>query len=276
MRRWWLVGGAVGVGLLGALAARIAAERSLEAAWDGGAAGPDAARFEPEMVAGLPGPARRLLLHAIAPGTPLATSVELAMAGTIRLRPGADPLPMRAEQVIRLGRGFVWKARVGDGPVRIRGYDRFYDEVGEMRWWLLGVVPVVSEAGADFDRSAAGRLAAETVLLVPSLLLPVAGAEWEAVDLRSARVRLPWTGETEPVHVEVDDVGRLVRLSLRRWNGDPAHGAVGRIPFIADALGHERTFGGYTIPTTVRAGWRTDEPDGFAFFHASIERAVYR
>ncbi|MFP4624791.1 MAG: DUF6544 family protein, partial [Gemmatimonadota bacterium] len=233
-------------------------------------------RFDAGMVDGLPAPARRYLLRAIAPGTPLATSAEVTMGGTIQLAPDADPLPMRAEQILSKERGFAWRARVGRGLVRIRGYDRLLDGVGEMRWWLLGVVPVVNASGEDFDRSAAGRLAAETVLMVPSLLLPEAGAEWEPVDDRRARVRLPWSGETEPVTVEVDRDGRLVRVVLQRWNGDPANGPVGRLPFVGDSLGDERTFGGYTVPTTSRAGWRLGEPDERPFFRAAIEAVTYR
>jgi hypothetical protein len=44
-----------------------------------------AERFDPALVAELPEPARRWLTHAIAPGVPLARSVELSMRGEIRL-----------------------------------------------------------------------------------------------------------------------------------------------------------------------------------------------
>jgi hypothetical protein len=41
--------------------------------------------FDPAAIMGLPGPARRWLGHAIAPGTPLWSSVELTMHGQIKL-----------------------------------------------------------------------------------------------------------------------------------------------------------------------------------------------
>ncbi|BAZ69527.1 hypothetical protein NIES4106_43000 [Fischerella sp. NIES-4106] len=41
--------------------------------------------FTEDMVAGLPTPVQRYFLHAIAPGTPLASSVTLEMSGSFRL-----------------------------------------------------------------------------------------------------------------------------------------------------------------------------------------------
>ena len=41
--------------------------------------------FDPAAIMGLPEPARRWLGHAIAPGTPLWSSVELTMHGQIKL-----------------------------------------------------------------------------------------------------------------------------------------------------------------------------------------------
>ena len=41
--------------------------------------------FDPAAITGLPEPARRWLSHAIAPGTPLWSSVELTMNGQIKL-----------------------------------------------------------------------------------------------------------------------------------------------------------------------------------------------
>ena len=41
--------------------------------------------FDPAAIVSLPEPARRWLGHAIAPGTPLWSSVELTMHGQIKL-----------------------------------------------------------------------------------------------------------------------------------------------------------------------------------------------
>src|SRR5262245_66108117 len=46
--------------------------------------------FTEDMVSDLPASARRYLLHAIRPGTTLASSVSLEMRGTMRLKPGQE------------------------------------------------------------------------------------------------------------------------------------------------------------------------------------------
>lgn len=44
------------------------------------------------------------------------------------------------------------------------------DATGEMRWRLFGRIPVMSASGPDLDRSAAGRVALDS-LLVPTAWL---------------------------------------------------------------------------------------------------------
>jgi hypothetical protein len=229
--------------------------------------------FTADMVADLPEPAQRYFLHAIAPGTVLASSVVMRMHGTLQLQQDRDPLPMKAVQVLAPPRGFVWRADVGRGAMRIHGFDRYSGATGEMRWWLLGIVPVVSEAGADVARSAAGRLAGEGAL-VPSSLLPARGAVWHAVDDSTAAVTLDIDGELVSFTLVVAADGRLRRVTINRWNSDPANGAVGYVPFVVEFEDEQRTFGGYTIPARLQAGWARDgvfRP----FFVAEFDDAVY-
>jgi hypothetical protein len=271
----------LGVGTVGALAVvgltadRWRNERGAQALWDALAVSGTGRRFAPEMVDGLPDPARRYLLHAIAPGTPLATNVRLDMRGTLRLGPSSKPLPMRSEEMLAPPHGYVWKARVGRGLVRFSGFDAYADGLGEMRWWAAGVVPIVRANGPDLARAAEGRLLGETIFL-PSLLLPSAGARWEAVDDSTARVRLRGSLEEVVMTIEVDSAGVLHRASFPRWNVDSANGPLGYVDFASDRLAQERTFDGYTIPTRFRSGWRLGQPEEFPFFFAAIEQAEYR
>lgn len=82
-----------------------------------------------------------------------------------------------------------------------------------MEFRLHGLVPVAQASGPDVARSAAGRLAAETVAWVPQALTPQAGA----VDDEHAVVKSDFAGETVDVEVGVDPDGRVVRLELQRW-----------------------------------------------------------
>jgi hypothetical protein len=233
----------------------------------------DDTRFQPEMVKGLPDPAQRYLLHAIAPGTRIARAVQLQMHGRIRLKRGADPAAFRAEQVTTRD-AYVWRAEVRSGTLRMSGFDRFADEEGEMSWWLYDTVPIVSAKGASVSRSAAGRLAAETIFL-PSNFLPQQGARWQAIDEASALVRLEIGVEQIDLTISVDDAGQPVSLSMMRWNSDVANGPVGPLRFDVTELTEERTFDGYTIPTRLLAGWRLGKREAFPFFYATIDSASF-
>jgi Family of unknown function (DUF6544) len=230
-------------------------------------------RFQPEMVAALPDPAKRYLLHAIAPGTRIARAVQLHMHGRIQLKRGADPVAFAAEQVTAHD-GFVWRAEVRSGALRMSGFDRFAHDEGEMSWWVYDTVPVVSAKGASVSRSAAGRLAGESIFL-PSNFLPLQGARWQAIDDTSSLVRMEIGVEQIDLTLSIDDDGRLVSLSMMRWNSDAANGPVGPLRFDVTELTEERTFDGYTIPTRLLAGWRLGKREAFPFFYASIDSASF-
>jgi hypothetical protein len=278
MRRRWIATLPIAAagGVLALWAARVRQEHALESLWNTlQAPGSAAETFDPAMVDGLPEPAQRYLRHAIAPGTPLARSVTITMHGTLRLSPGGEALPMRAEQVLAPPAGFIWRARVGRGLMRFRGFDRYGNAQGGMRWWMLGLVPIVRAGGADVTRSAAGRLGGEAVL-VPGALLPGRGAVWEAVDDSTARVRLVVDGEPVTTTLRIDADGRLRHASLMRWRDDAGGGgAPGFVRFDVELSG-ERTFGGYTVPAHLRAGWRLGEPDEFPFYDVTVDTAEYR
>lgn len=224
--------------------------------------------FDPASITALPEPARRWLSHAIAPGTPLWRSVVLQMRGEIRL--GAWRR-FRARQVLAPPRGFIWAATASFLGFPVSGYDRYSGGVGEMRWRLLGMVPVNSASGADVTRSAAGRLAAEGVLLPTSY----AAAEWAtggSPDIAVGTWHLPGGPESAEVHIGPGGDVRGVRMS--RW-GNPDGAPFGRYPF-GVTVEREATFAGITMPAVLRAGWGTDGHGDGEFFRATITDAAFR
>ncbi|WP_439031105.1 DUF6544 family protein [Gordonia terrae] len=245
------------------------AARSIASAWHGlEATGGDGEVFRPEMCATLPDPVRRWLTSSIAAGSPLARRVRLTMGGSIFLRSWRT---FHADQLIVAGHGFIWAARTRVGGLSVQGFDRFTGSDGEMRWKMVGLVPVVTATGPDVSRSAAGRLAGESVLVPTSL----PGASWRAVDAASAEV--VWTlpgGYTESVTIECTAAGDLRRIHMQRW-GDPFGQGFARYPFVVD-LSEPRTFGGITIPTRWAARW--EDPvtaTRLEFFRAEIADAVF-
>ena len=152
-------------------------------------ADPDPPPFDPATLADLPEPAARWLARAVPAGAPLHQVVELEMAGRIRL--GSRWLPFTARQVLRAGVGFVWRPVVGGRLLRFTGADLLGPDGARMEFRFHGLVPVAAGAGPDVARSAAGRLAAETVAWLPTAVVPQAGATWSMVDHERAVVAVP-------------------------------------------------------------------------------------
>ncbi|HZO91088.1 MAG TPA: DUF6544 family protein [Chthonomonadaceae bacterium] len=228
--------------------------------------------FERGQLVGLPDPARRYLEYAIAPGTRLASAIRLRMQGQIKLRRW---LPFTAEQVIGWKRGMIWRATVRMHGIPIRGFDRLINGEGEMQWKILGLLPLVSAAGPDITRSAAGRVAAETVWL-PSVLCHEE-VTWTAPDSSHAQAHLTVESESVELSFGINGTGQLESVTLKRW-GNPEGGAYHYADFGGFAE-REGTFDGYTIPTQLRIGWYPGterfESEG-EFFRCQIDHAEFR
>jgi len=251
-------------------------DRQIERQWETLRAPHGTMLYDPESVETLPEPAQRYLRHAIAPGARLARSVVVEMQGRIGLKPGADKLPFQASQILAVPNGLIWRATVGEGIMQITGSDRYVAGEGTMHWFMGYGFPLVRASGADVSRSAAGRVALEAPLLLPSALLPEAGARWEAIDARSARVRLQVGSEQLALLISVAPDGRLERVEMPRWDAEGVDGKPGYVLWVGDQLTEERTFGGYTIPVRMRATKRADTPQADSFFETEIISARYQ
>lgn len=252
---------------------------TLDELWDGVCPGSET--FDPARVAHLPEPAQRYLLHAIAPGTRLASAVRLTMSGDIKL--GDRWLPFEAEQVICWDRGMIWKAKAKMGLLSIRGSDRIIDGEGAMRWKLFGIIPVMKADGPDITRSAAGRLQIESMWL-PSVLLPprlpgepTRDVVWHAEDRSHPHVSLTAQGEHADIELTIDERGAVLAGTLARW-GNPEGGAFHHVPF-GGYIDAELECDGYTVPSQLRVGWYAGteryEKEG-EFWRATIHSARFR
>jgi hypothetical protein len=268
----WMLGGLAASGL--ALRVRRAVEdrRADRLEQSLFAAPSDPSRFTAALVADLPAPARRYLRHAIAPGTPLAPAVRLAIEGSMTPTPGGTPVELTADEVLAPRRGFVWtaRARMAGLPVRVR--DHYAVDDGGVRVHLLGLIPLPSSAQSDVARSSRGRLVGEAVWCPTALVGP--GVTWEAVDANRARFTLVVDGEAVAVTLRVAAEGALREVTLDRW-GDVGVDRFQRIPY-GFTVEDEGTFDGVTIPTRIRGGWwyGTDryDPSAAAAFTVTAAR----
>jgi hypothetical protein len=210
-------------------------------------------RFSEEMVAGLPDPARRYFLHAIRPGTPLASHLYWHYTASMQPGRGMPWMALEAEQILVKEHGFVWKATARKGPLVVTVRDHYRDGEGRMRVALFGLVPVVNASGHDVAKSALGRLLIEGAGL-PSAFLPGPHVRVDGVDDSHFTVTMSLHGETSPITLTVDPDGRLVEVAMQRWGNLTEDGSYQYIPYGIRAT-EERAFGGYTIPTRLAGGW---------------------
>ena len=250
---------------------RFGYERSIKRIWRSLKTPSTELVFTKDMVADLDEPIRRYLLHAIAPGTPLARYVELTMKGQFRLKPHADWLPMRASQIISTAPGFIWQAKVGKGLINFSGADYYYRHSGRTKFSLWGVIPLVDAQSKNVDRSAAGRLGAEYICL-PSALLPQNGVSWKVIAENTIQASFKLNNEPIVLTLSIDAEGKLLEISLPRWSDAQESGW--RYSTIIAQVEAERTFDGYTVPSSVSAGWlNTDRT--WIFFRSNIQTAEF-
>lgn len=228
--------------------------------------------FDPDLVEALPEPVQRWLRHVMAPGVPLLTGVDAEWMGHLRLRGAWRPFVARHRAT--LPGGFVWAAQTRLAGLPVSGFDRYTRQQGEMRWRLLRRIPIVSGAGEEVSRSAAGRHAAEMLATAPAVALDPS-VSWEPVDHQRAVAHLVLGGVAQAVTVRVDGLGRLRQVETDRWGSPPGLGYA-RHRFGA-LLTEERPFGGCLLPTEVVGGWHlgTDRWDEGSFWRYRVVRCSF-
>ncbi len=268
-----IVAGAIAV-LEILLLIRVRYDRLVNNIWRSLKSEPSDRVFTKEMVADLDEPVQRYFLHAIALGTPLAADVELKMSGSFRLKPDANWIPMQASQIISTAPGFVWKARVGRGLRRFSGADYYSQGKGKMRFSIWGLIPLVDAHNDNITRSGIGRLGAEYSIWLPSALLPHNGVSWQAIAHNTIQANLKIDNEPITLTLTIDSDGKLLKLSLPRWGDKTEKGDWQYITFGGEVQA-EKTFGGYTVPSKISAGWWFGTDKYWAFFQPTIEQAKF-
>lgn len=226
------------------------------------------------MVSGLPEIAQRYFAHAIAPGTPLRTTVRLEMDGTFLLGDTAkfQTYAMTARQILAPPAEFVWIPEMQSGVMHISGSDALVRAEGWTRFWINGLVPVVNlRTSSDLNRSALARSAMEAVW-APASLLPGNGVTWQQTGPNTAR--LIFATGIEPVEMTLGPDGRVLEVVTMRWS-DANPDRTFRLQPFGGTMEAEAMFGGFTIPSLIKIGNHFGTDDYLPFFQAEITAAEY-
>lgn len=272
----YALGSVAALAVLGAAARRFADERRASRVWSDLAAlaDPDPPRFDPRMVEPLPPPARRWFLRSLAPGTPLWRVAEIEMEGELGTGDRSEPRyrPMRGREILVPPHGFVWRPQVGSWPVRMSGSDGHAGDGAWVRFWLLGLLPILRAADTpDLVRSAAARGVAEAALWLPTALLPLRGVRWEPVDAHRTRAIVEHAGLRHEIDLDIADDGRLRSLQMMRWSNANPDGVFRLQPFGGTVIEHA-TVDGVTVAKRVEAGNFFGEEGYFPFFRVELAR----
>lgn len=236
-------------------------------------------RFSEEMVADLPEIAQRYFLHAIKPGTPLASSVYLTYTGFEQAGPSAPRFPSQGTNIlITPGHGFVWKEGYRAGPIWRSGVLAYANNEGSVKWTYYDLIPdrVKSRHNANSARGMRGRFITKYVW-TPFALLPQRGAVWQVIDDEHAKVTVSVDGTETDLTLHIDQEGRLLESVSLRWGAKADDGSYAYFPYRV-TITEEKTFQGYTIPYRVTAAWTYDDPNRKPplMFHYEITRADFR
>jgi hypothetical protein len=240
------------------------------------AAESDETVFSEKMAKDLPPAAKRYLLHAILPGTPLAERVKMKMSGTRRREEAPGWIPFEAEEILEGGQGLVWKARLKTGEDSwLDGAEYYFRGKGQIALFRHRFIPSVLESSLVVDRSMAGRVLIESIWL-PPVFLPQRVARWENMDKLRAKVTLSIDDLSSTIIMTVEEDGRLREVVIPRYH----QGEGGKIekaewrPF-GITVEEEKTIEGYRIPTKIRAGWWYGSSRYTEVLRAEIKEATF-
>lgn len=273
MTKIWLgIIALVAIAVLILMVLRVSSDRAARELWEALETPPATEKFTTEMIADLPEPVQRYFLHAIQPGTPLASSVQIKMQGSFKMEQGW--MPMQANEILST-EGFLWRATIGKNPVQFFVCDRYGNRSGQVYVTLWGAIPIVNQQNPDVTRASIGRLAIELIWL-PALLLPRRGVQWKAIDENAIAASFKIDEEPITLTLVIDGDGRLLQVMMPRWGEDKLEtGKFAYLPYGA-AFSAEATFGGYTVPSQIGVGWWFGTERYEETFRGTVSGADYR
>lgn len=213
----------------------------------------------------LPPPIRRWLDQAGVVGRPRAQVVHLKQRGGLRTERDADFSAAEAEQWFRVEPpGFLWQVELNLSGLPIIGRDRYQDGVGHMWITILGLFTLVDGRGPKIDQGTALRFLGELVWFPSAALSP--RIRWEAIDDRRARAHFSDQAVEVSADFEIDEQGRFLRLSARRFLGAEADAQLELWEVPATAWGR---FEGVEVPIQGQVVWRLKDGD-FEYYRWEI------
>ncbi|MCB9786916.1 MAG: hypothetical protein H6744_09525 [Deltaproteobacteria bacterium] len=210
-------------------------------------------------LAPLPDPVQRYLRLVGVVGQPRVRNYALRFSGRIRGGPEDRWMPFVATQqsfTAPPARFFLMRARMRGLPVH--AFHRLDGGHATMRVRALGAIPVADARGEVMDQAESVTLLNDMCLLAPGTLLDPA-LTWEAIDARTARVRLEHGGHSVSATLHFDARGLLRDfVSDDRYQIDPGGGAPRKLRFSTPVTAYAR-FGSHYLASHAEGRWHAPE-----------------
>jgi hypothetical protein len=216
----------------------------------------------------LPEPVLRYLRFAVPDSSPAIRTARLTHDGSFRMAPDQNWWPIEGEQYFSAATpGFVWNARVRPMPLLwIDARDALLSDRGNMLVKLFSAVTMADASGSEIDQGASLRWLAECAWFPYAFVGNT--VQWAPIDSHSARATLRYEGPPASALVEVDDEGRLIRLTAERYRD--IGGGKSALTRWRGSYREYREFGGFRVPTSVEVAWDLDTGSfSYARFHVT-------
>jgi hypothetical protein len=238
---------------------------------------PPAARpFASTSGASLPAPVERYLQMAGATeGQPPVHTARLTHGGSMTLKPGTAPVPIRGRQYFSADPpGFVWWGRVRLAPgAWIDARDKVIAGTGEMKVMVESTKTLQVATGPELDQGALTRLLGELAWM-PTALRDRRYVRWEAIGDRQARAFLTVNGKQVSAVFHFGPDGLPVRFTAERYRDMGPGRPAALTPFVGSlsdwrevSVGERRLL----VPFHVEGGWVMDG-QLFTFARFDVQR----
>ncbi|MGZ4613425.1 MAG: DUF6544 family protein [Kineosporiaceae bacterium] len=225
----------------------------------------------------LPEPVATYVRRSGAVGRPHVTHLDLRWHGRIRSSPDARWMTFTGEQFSTFGvqplRLFHLQARMFGVPVDVF---HVFDESGAtMRVKALSLIPMVSAAGRDMNRSETVTMLNDLCVLAPAALLDTS-ITWHPLGDRRVRAGYPLRGVTVAAELVFDQDGDLVDFVSDDRLRASADGRSFTRQRWSTPVGGYRRFGPWRIAARSAAQWHAPHPEGtFAYIELTIDDVRY-
>jgi hypothetical protein len=216
----------------------------------------------------LPALVRRYVDRAAPAGLAVAQKVRITQVGEMWQKPGGRPLSFEAVEELAVHEvAFTWDARMKLAPLLfLRVVDRLVAGEGLLEARLLGLVPVMRQAGEELSEGEALRYLAELVW-VPHAMTSNQRLEWRELDAEAVEVATQVGGSRAAARIDFDRDGDIAGASaLARPR------LVGKQTVLtpwAGSFGEYAVVGGIRIPTRGEVRWElADGP--FTYWRARV------